>query len=303
MDAITLSHSIEKLTASLDIKKTSDTNFHQWLETICELVSANNAYLKSTHRQQQYSDEWEYQSKEHCTIHTIEIEFDIEEYDAQLSLNFSSVEKLSKATDSLLLLKETIKICLTLGINHHKSYHYQQLHYQSLSALNLGVLELNKLGHVMHSNSFANTLIESNLLTIKHNKRIMLDDKLVTKIFKPNLPCYFEWEIEKNRFFCHFHQQNSNKNNWNISENRYLLIIQPLRYSPNPQWLIDAFSLTESQAIVASHACLGLSAKEIARITNFSANTVYSYLKAIYNKLNINNQSQLASAIWPALPI
>ena len=131
----------------------------------------------------------------------------------------------------------------------------------------------------------------------------MLGDQLVTSFFKHHLSYYFDWEIEQNHFFCHLHQQNSNKSNWHISEDSYLLIIQPLRYSPNPQWLMDAFSLTESQAIVASQACLGLSAKEIARITNFSANTVYSYLKAIYSKLNINNQSQLASAIWPALPI
>lgn len=303
MDAITLSQSIKILTASLDIKKAANTNFYQWLKSLCKLCSASNGGLKSTHRQQQYTEEWEYRSQEHDTIHTLDITFNLEDYDCQVSLNFPSLEKLSLAKDSLLLLKETINICLTLGITHHKYYQYRQLQYQSLSTLNLGVLELNKYGHVIHTNHFANSLIESSLLTIKHNKRLMLGDQLVTSFFKQHLSYYFNWKIEQNHFFCHLHQQNSNKSNWNISEDSYLLIIQPLRYTPNPQWLMDVFSLTESQAIVASHACLGLSAKEIARITNFSANTVYSYLKAIYAKLNISNQSQLASAIWPALPI
>lgn len=303
MDAITLSQSIEKLTASLDIKTSTDTNFNHWLKSLSKLLCANNAWLKNCHRQQQYIEQWEYRSQDHDTLHTLAISFALVDYDCQISLNFSSFEKLSKAKESLLILKETLKTCLTLGIRHHKAYQYQQLHYQSLSALNLGVLELNKFGHVIHNNHFANSLIESSLLTIKHNKRLMLGDKLVTSFFKNGSSHYFEWEFGQNRFFCHLHQQNLNKSNWNLSEDSYLLIIQPLRYSPNPKWLMDVFSLTESQAIVASHACLGLSAKEIERITNFSANTVYSYLKAIYSKLNINNQSQLASAIWPALPI
>lgn len=303
MDAIRLSQNIETLTASLNIKKTRDTDFQQWLQCLCKLCSASNAYLTSTHTQQQYQEDWQYKSQQHDTINSLEVTFNLETYDCKVSLNYASPETLSQGKESLLQLKDIIKVCLTLGITHHKSYQYQQLQYQSLSALNLGVLELNKFGHVIHFNSFANSLIESQTLTIQSNKRLMLGDQLVTHLFNDDTSNYFEWEIGTARFFCQIHQHGLNRTSWNISEESYLLIIQPLRYAPNPNWLMDAFSLTESQAIIASHACLGLSAKEIARITNFSANTVYSYLKAIYAKLNINNQSQLASAIWPALPI
>ena len=57
MDAIRLSQNIATLTASLNIKKTRDTDFQQWLQCLCKLCYASNAYLTSTHTQQQYQED------------------------------------------------------------------------------------------------------------------------------------------------------------------------------------------------------------------------------------------------------
>ena len=62
---------------------------------------------------------------------------------------------------------------------------------------------------------------------------------------------------------------------------------------------VDALSLhqwldcNESEAIIASEFATGMSAKDVANKTGFSLNTVYSYMKKLYEKLNIKSQSQL----------
>jgi len=55
------------------------------------------------------------------------------------------------------------------------------------------------------------------------------------------------------------------------------------------QWLGG----NESEAIIASEFATGMSAKEVANKTGFSLNTVYSYMKKLYARLNIQSQSQL----------
>jgi DNA-binding CsgD family transcriptional regulator len=302
MNTLELSQSIGRLITALNIEKNQDTHFLNWLAHICEITQAEHAILKCNNSQNNQAETW------HCGGLPLDItehvfsSFTVDDYSCSLTLYFSGKEKHQQVHSTLDILKNHINTCLKLGLAHHHAYRLQQLGLDSLSAFNLGVIEINHLGHVVYHNVFAETLFKSKQLSKNKDGILLLGKHKITPYLKNGLPYRFQWNNEQYHFFCSLNEHKYKSTSWNIAQNTISLTIQPLRYAPDPDWLMALLNLNPSQALVASYACCGLSAKEISKETQFSINTVYSYLKNIYSELNINNQTQLASAIWPNIP-
>lgn len=83
----------------------------------------------------------------------------------------------------------------------------------------------------------------------------------------------------------------------------YRLFMNPVLFRPYPEWLKDIFGLSQSQSLVASYACIGMTAADVAAVTGLSRHTVYSYMKALYARLGIQRQAQLSAIVWKEMPV
>lgn len=306
MNPIDISKSVERLIAALKIEKNEDTHFSGWLSTLCELTQAIHSQLTLNTKEITISRNWHSTNSppsasfKHQTEQYV-INHNEGNLGYSLTLYFETSETFKNAKNTLAILDTHIKMCLSIGHRHHISHQQQYFRLQSLNAMNLGLIQINQKGQILSSNTLADMLFTSQQLSIE-NEVLKLGDEFITKKIQSELPKYFQWQYEKSVFFSCLSASPQNPNNWHPT-NQLSLTIQPLKYAPDPKWLESLLNLNESQAVVASYTCQGLSAKEIARLSQLSTHTVYSYLKLIYEKLNINNQSQLASAIWPNIPI
>ena len=297
MNLLYLSQSIGQLVCALNIEHNQDTNFTQWLACLCELSNAKHATLECLTT----AERWSYNE---CMTSDFRSEcvFEFDQYQFIIVLHYDSATVYEQYSSTLVTLRDTIQTCLKLGITNHNAHAIKNIKYSSLNALNLGLVNINQKGHIIDCNEFAQSLFQTHQLS-NVNQQLVLGGTPITQYFSVAETEYFQWHCQQSHFFSCLNNTKNENANWILSDTVYKLIIQPLCFSPSPKWLMKIYPFTESQAMVASYACSGLSAKDISRLTKFSSNTVYSYLKNIYNLLNINNQSQLASAIWPNIPV
>lgn len=306
MNQIDISKYVERLISALQIEKNEDTHFTEWLAALCEMTQANHGQLILSTCDTSITRTWQYPNthkNSSAGINSEQYLIDHQEGDLRYSLTlyFESIETLHDVQNTLSILNTHIKMCLSIGHRHHISHQQQYFRLQSLDAMNLGFIQINKKGQLLSSNSLADMLFTGQQLSIENNV-VKLGNEFITKKIQSDLPTYFQWQYKDSVFFSSLSVSPQNPSNWHPT-NQLSLTIQPLKYAPDPKWLESLLHINESQAVVASYTCLGLSAKEIARLSNLSTHTVYSYLKIIYEKLNIKNQSQLASAIWPKIPL
>lgn len=296
-----LSKRIDEIFASLNIQSQQPVSFQSWLEKVHSIVepidsslsifnTATNqtSFYESSHKKASIP-----QPNNHQT-NLIECEFEIPPLVAKLSLNLTNNQ-----SDTWLSLKNFLEQSLELGVRHQLAIELNHLQASTFDQMKVGLISI-KQGEIQQLNDYALKLIAKKHLRFKEDglqlKEHSLNDLLTNKPF-------YTWLDKDTRFQAHIVKSQTQPLQWQTLDTCSWLIIKVLSFKPNVQWLMDLLNLTESEAKVASYACQGFSAKEISRDAHLSTHTVYSYLKSTYKKLGIKNQTQLASVIWPRLPI
>lgn len=292
------SQAIDGLFSALNIKHDQMPNYQSWLDQFTHELSIQHCQLSIFYTLIEKSETYSLgrYSKVLNDPHLLQWQFE----DTQVNLQFvfdedDNQEQLNKFE----FLQPFIRSSLNLGIKHAECQYLAAMQQSSYDMIQMGVLTLEN-NRVVNHNQYAQRLIEFGYIDIIDHQ--IYTNNEVISLNKQNSDT-LNWKVGETRLQGHIFKHETPGTPWETQITRSWIIIKITSIRPKVSWLTSLFELSESQALVASYACQGLSAKEISRETQLTTHTVYSYLKAIYQKLGINNQAQLASVIWPRLPL
>lgn len=226
----------------------------------------------------------------------------VEGHGVELTLRFDQDTVMAERLMWLSQFDDCLMTSLTIGVKHSHFLGQRRLVNLALDTVRLAMLELDANGRILHSNYLAKALIEDKTISVNARKLAKLGQLKVTDYLTdplPNEKISFRYQADDCLYECMLLYSLDDLFSWSGQQAVYYLTLKPLDNSPNADWLTQGFGLTDSQATVAGWACCGKSAKEIAALTGLKVSTVYSYLKAIYKKLGVQSQSQMAAMIWP----
>lgn len=228
----------------------------------------------------------------------------VEGHLVELTLRFDQYTVMADRLMWLSQFDDCLVASLILGVKHSQYIGQRRLVNLALDTVRLAMLEVDHNSRILHSNYLAKELINDKTISVNAQKLAKLGPLKITDYLSepaPNEKISFRYQAGDNLYECMLLYSNDDLFSWSRKLGVYYLTLKPLDNSPNAYWLTQGFGLSDSQATVAGWACCGKSAKEISALTGLSVSTVYSYLKAIYKKLGVQSQSQMAAMIWPSI--
>ncbi|NVK38764.1 MAG: helix-turn-helix transcriptional regulator [Gammaproteobacteria bacterium] len=290
---------IDHLFSALNIQHDQSPDFQNWLDRFCSELNIQHCQLSIFYTLIEKSENFTKGSYSQVLNNPHNIQWSFENTQISISYAFNSEFDHNILKETFTFLEPFIRSSLNLGVKHAEYQYITMMQQSSYDMMRIAIFTLeNNL--VVGQNHYAQRLITSGHLTINEGQLFINHEAIP---LHSNATNTFYWKVDDTRLQGHIFQHSMPNIPWEVNAKRSWLLVKVTSMHPPAEWLTSLFDLTESQALVASYACQGLSAKEISRETKLTTHTVYSYLKAIYQKLGINNQAQLASAIWPRLPV
>ncbi len=293
------SQTIDELFSALSIEHDQMPDFKSWLDQFTHELSIQHCQLSIFYTLIEKSETYSLGNYSKVLNNPHILKWDFENTQVNLQFVFDEEDDNSEQLNKFEFLQPFIRSSLNLGIKHAEYQYLAVMQQSSYDMMQMGVFTLEN-NQVVNSNQYAQRLIESGYLSIIDHQ-IYINDQAISLNNQSSKT--FNWKVGETRLQGHIFKHETPSTPWETQITRSWIIIKITSLRPSANWLTSLFQLSESQALVASYACQGLSAKEISRATKLTTHTVYSYLKAIYQKLGINNQAQLASVIWPRLPL
>lgn len=240
--------------------------------------------------------------------------FKLECYPADPNLNlilyFDSAEKYENAGAYWAILSGSIAKILQLSIIWQEKYETNILTTQLYSDMNIGLISMNEQLEAERNYGAIDTLYNSRILeTVKGKVRIVSAPYWLTSMYNkmiagedPVQAAYKVINTASGSYRCFLIYQRNDEPSWNGKHQLSLMFYKPAE-SNSSDFLQRLFSISDSEAEIASCFSEGLTAEEVSLKTGYKVSTVYSYIKKLYGQLDINKQSQLTAEVWPELPI
>lgn len=177
---------------------------------------------------------------------------------------------------------------------------------------NVGLVTLDCKGRVINKNKMAESLLENELFSCRHNQLTFTDSpKWLEKQFKElhqkeNDSVYLTLQWHEKIVHCvlsKVHQSEKSMHYLQPQTSQFLLMVYLADTPPSIAFLQQLYSLNEAEAMIVSWFSLGLSAEHVAKKTGYTVHTVYSYIKKLYSTMNIHKQSQLTAQVWQQQPL
>ncbi|GLQ33574.1 helix-turn-helix transcriptional regulator [Litoribrevibacter albus] len=299
-----ISRAMEDLIHAMNIDVHSAVCWSGWIDVLVEYSGALEGQLNipSLNVALTRPVKTEHKSiKQHVSNHYSR-NWQVEGHLVELTLCFDQNTVMAERLMWLSQFDDCLLSSLTIGVKHSQYIGQRRLVNLALDTVRLAMLEVDHNSRILHTNYLAKELINDKTISVNAQKLAKLGSSKITDYLSdplPNEKVSFRYQAGDNLYECMLLYSTDELFAWSRKLGVYYLTLKPLDNSPNAKWLTQGFGLSDSQATVAGWACCGKSAKEISALTGLSVSTVYSYLKAIYKKLGVQSQSQMAAMIWP----
>ena len=184
----------------------------------------------------------------------------------------------------------------------------QQRKLEPEQAQSWATVELNRQAQVLAHNRLAEELFELGLL-VQQRQSLQLYglphwiSRQIEKLEQQRQDwCSMQIHFAGQEYHCALSYRGAYLDAWLPQAPQIHLLIRPLWHKPDPSLLMQGLDISRAQAEIVALSSQGLSAAEIAKVTQYKKHTVYSYLKQLYQQHQIHSQAQLAAKVWPLLP-
>lgn len=223
----------------------------------------------------------------------------------QLVLDYDQETNVITSKALLTLLTPHLNNALKLALQHEQNILEHRWQSLCLSGLKSTALQLSLSGEIIHCHTNHHSISIKGL--VEQNKG---------KIYLPQKNEWVKYQLElfsretdtaqisqcqlkhnEQRWIASLIYRPSTNQHWLKTSGQVTLLLTPIEID-NQSWQSDSAPMTEAEARIITLFANGHSAEEVAKLTDYRVNTVYSYVKKFYKALGINKQSQLTATVW-----
>lgn len=304
MDSEKISNSICELAQSLDMTRAGFVDWNRFLALVATYCGASSGVMKCAIRNDEcFGKDTDEQS--------ICLRFDLEHMDSHIGLSFFEREQYDYASNYLNLLKLQIQEIYKLGMLWQEKHQMQKIADSFTQIKRMASVEIDERGTLLSDAGIFSEILSGDALRVINGRLQFSEEPTWLVNVQKNMMLSHDESQTAYRFLscgdkkyrCVVNYQKDLNEGWVIIKHKFSISFYESNDQSDPIILKTVFSLSRSEAEIASWFSQGLSAEEVANSTGYALSTVYSYIKNLYSNLGINKQSQLTAAVWHELPL